>query len=558
MVYILEQRLQAQNIPPEKGARVLQEVIRAMCGSKFLDELFKPQDMYSNAAVRSLFEHVAHSSIMRLNESSMDRLYDLMCMGFKFQVLNTAHPEELVAVTLNHLESLRQRMAEEHVDMVARCIGRVNALAGLSSSFDLDMIRDNLLRFLQDRRIKVSLFLQEGIQNQDGTLALRSPFSLPRDSTPVGTVRYVEDATASAAAQQQLLRGDVMIRLTPQYRSVQTHCPPQPTTLGNNLYAMSSKPIPGAPSTFAAPPLLPSLIKAAAATGGSGAAAQRSPASVLGTASAGATPATAAAPSCTGLTSGMAASGTTPGSPVGSSRSPASSRLTPLSLPATIAPPRKSAASAYGGNTVCLCMYFAWGCGWTSVTWRMNRGIGCALWCRLGCVQQSPTSAASATGRRPVGAAAEFSQLARILGASASRADKPLHINLFADSMFSGPGAAATATTSGVPRRSERTADVVRIDAAAATARQAHLDALMSAFALPPPAALAAPPASSAAPCLSGGTPTAPSRTTGLADSPHVGAPFPSTAVGPGANGGGGTSGGGSGDLLDLMDSMGV
>jgi len=53
---------------------VLQEVIRAMCGTKFVDELFKPQLMYTNTAVRSLFEHVAHSSIMRLNESSMDRV----------------------------------------------------------------------------------------------------------------------------------------------------------------------------------------------------------------------------------------------------------------------------------------------------------------------------------------------------------------------------------------------------------------------------------------------------------------------------------------------------
>ena len=36
--------------------------------------------------VVQIFVKLAHSSIMCLNESSMDKLYDLITMGFKFQV----------------------------------------------------------------------------------------------------------------------------------------------------------------------------------------------------------------------------------------------------------------------------------------------------------------------------------------------------------------------------------------------------------------------------------------------------------------------------------------
>ena len=57
----------------------------ALCG-QFIRELFKPQEMYTSSSTREIFNKLAHSSIMRLNESSMDKLYDLMTMGFKHQV----------------------------------------------------------------------------------------------------------------------------------------------------------------------------------------------------------------------------------------------------------------------------------------------------------------------------------------------------------------------------------------------------------------------------------------------------------------------------------------
>ena len=74
MVYILAQRLQAQNVPSDKSKRVLQDVIRTMYNPMFITELFRPQDVYSMQSTRQIFDRLAHSSIMRLNESSMDKV----------------------------------------------------------------------------------------------------------------------------------------------------------------------------------------------------------------------------------------------------------------------------------------------------------------------------------------------------------------------------------------------------------------------------------------------------------------------------------------------------
>lgn len=45
-----------------------------MYNPMFITELFRPQEVYSMNSTRQIFDRLAHSSIMRLNESSMDKV----------------------------------------------------------------------------------------------------------------------------------------------------------------------------------------------------------------------------------------------------------------------------------------------------------------------------------------------------------------------------------------------------------------------------------------------------------------------------------------------------
>ena len=42
-----------------------------------MEELFKPQDAYSKKAMRTVFDRLAHASIMRLNSASMDKVIEI-------------------------------------------------------------------------------------------------------------------------------------------------------------------------------------------------------------------------------------------------------------------------------------------------------------------------------------------------------------------------------------------------------------------------------------------------------------------------------------------------
>ncbi|XP_014252978.1 protein OSCP1 [Cimex lectularius] len=190
MVYILDQRLRAQNIAIEKARKVLNDIVRIMFNHRFMEELFKPQEIYNKGALKSLFYDLAHASIMRLNETSMNKLYDLMTMVFKWQVFSASHPRELVLITLNHLDSIRalvtcpiiQKQLDTAYFMFIKTYGQMTC-------GELQRVRYSLLNFLQDVRIRVSLLLRQRLQNPDGSFVIPTNLQLFYGSETPGKIR---------------------------------------------------------------------------------------------------------------------------------------------------------------------------------------------------------------------------------------------------------------------------------------------------------------------------------------------------------------------------------
>jgi len=238
MLYILEQRLQAQAIVEEKSLRVLQDVISTMFSEKFISELFKAQKMYSSTSTRQIFDRLAHSSIMRLNTSSMDKLYDLMTMGCKYQVVSCAHPLDLYQVCLNHLDALRVlvRTSPEVGRLVENCVTNLEEMFARMRVGDLHLLRYTLARFFQDRRVKVSLFLTDALQAQDGSMIHSHAGRLPLGSETPGAIRYY-DASTGKLTKEEHVKLPNSEHLLPPAVGVDIKQPGRPCELGQNLYA---------------------------------------------------------------------------------------------------------------------------------------------------------------------------------------------------------------------------------------------------------------------------------------------------------------------------------
>lgn len=192
MLYILDQRLRAQNIPNDKARKVMHDIVKTMFNQRFVGELFKPQDIYSKKAMRTVFDRLAHASIMRLNTASMDKLYDLMTMAVKYQISLCLRPKDVLLVTLNHMDAIRSFVSDNPpikagVEGVCRLLLKTFSFVSLG---EYQLIRQTLLGFFQDMHIRVSIFLKEKVQSSNGRFVLSLGGTVPYGTEIPGTIRY--------------------------------------------------------------------------------------------------------------------------------------------------------------------------------------------------------------------------------------------------------------------------------------------------------------------------------------------------------------------------------
>ncbi|MXQ80458.1 hypothetical protein E5288_WYG006145 [Bos mutus] len=191
MLYILDQRLRAQNIPGDKAHKVMNDIISTMFNQKFMDELFKPQELYSKKALRTVYDRLAHASIMRLNQASMDKLYDLMTMAFKYQVFLCPRPKDVLLVTLNHLDAIKGLIQDSPtiLHQVDKTFRQLTDIYGGLSAGEFQLIRQTLLIFFQDLHIRVSIFLKDKVQNSSGRFVLPVSGPVPWGTEVPGLIR---------------------------------------------------------------------------------------------------------------------------------------------------------------------------------------------------------------------------------------------------------------------------------------------------------------------------------------------------------------------------------
>ncbi|EFO83709.1 hypothetical protein CRE_02882 [Caenorhabditis remanei] len=197
MMYVLDQRLRVQKErieDREKSDKVVKEIMLGFLAKQTLDEVFKGHGTPTRAGLKMFFEKVAHCSIMRLNENSMDKLFDLMMMSYKFALMKMTMPEQIMTITVNHLRALLDLVpldkdigtAVEHAYTMAFTFYRPLGPMGWF------MLRNSLLVFFQDTRVKVSTFIKDCKQLPNGRFVIfdkSAPVQLMLDGHPVGETK---------------------------------------------------------------------------------------------------------------------------------------------------------------------------------------------------------------------------------------------------------------------------------------------------------------------------------------------------------------------------------
>lgn len=98
---------------------VLNDIISASFNCSFI---FSPTSIIDRNILNKSICRAVHSSIMRLNESSMDKLISLIETSVKMQMFSTNGPRQVLLLTLNHLDSIRElactNQLKQSIDLV--------------------------------------------------------------------------------------------------------------------------------------------------------------------------------------------------------------------------------------------------------------------------------------------------------------------------------------------------------------------------------------------------------------------------------------------------------
>ncbi|XP_044589413.1 protein OSCP1 [Cotesia glomerata] len=168
MLYVLQQRLKAQKINSRKTSTVLDDITAAFVDPKIISAIFTDSPISSLSWIRSTLEKIALCSIMRLDQDSMNKLFDLMMMMVKFQLSTATGPREIILLTLNHVDGLRNMISRngihEKVNVVHELI--IKKYGKLTCN-EIWETRNECLDLLEDINVRVSILLKLGLQNED-------------------------------------------------------------------------------------------------------------------------------------------------------------------------------------------------------------------------------------------------------------------------------------------------------------------------------------------------------------------------------------------------------
>lgn len=133
---------------------------------QLINEITKPQAAYGHEALKNLIEDVTQSSAMRLDPKSMDKLWDLITMVFKWQIsLST----DILKLTARHLYEIENYVTTEETQLQLHKVQNLfDNYAKILTQNERTELRESMITWLHGFNVRVSLLMRLGLQDLDG------------------------------------------------------------------------------------------------------------------------------------------------------------------------------------------------------------------------------------------------------------------------------------------------------------------------------------------------------------------------------------------------------
>ncbi|EDW00720.1 protein OSCP1 [Drosophila grimshawi] len=241
-LYVIDQRLKAQQISTEQCVQVIHDVTTVLLEPKFLESIINGS-MHSNAQLltadqcKFMVNDIATCSVMRLDELSMEKLWNLMTMVYKWQLFVSRHQHHLLDITIRHLDGISKLYpdAKRHMLIDFSKNTLLDFWNACGEEQQLSIYRSNKA-WLQCFNVKISLLIRLGFQALDGSFLPVLDHGLYKDYVQcIGDNIFVISNKQQQQQQQQQREPNRMDQLAAQLSVGQTS-----SSAGEDLQAMDA------------------------------------------------------------------------------------------------------------------------------------------------------------------------------------------------------------------------------------------------------------------------------------------------------------------------------
>lgn len=154
---------------------VLRDLTCVLLDPKFLAQFLHQhpdEHLLTPHQIRILLSDIACCSLMRLDINSMDKLWDLMVMVFKWQLaISLNDPQRLVDITFRHMDGVGRLIPESRKTMTIDC-GKRLLIEYWDKIPDKEFVVQSMSTFLQPFNVKISILIRLGFQRSDATFEM--------------------------------------------------------------------------------------------------------------------------------------------------------------------------------------------------------------------------------------------------------------------------------------------------------------------------------------------------------------------------------------------------
>ncbi|XP_001361597.3 protein OSCP1 isoform X1 [Drosophila pseudoobscura] len=175
MLYVIDQRLKAQQIAKDKSVQVIHDVTSVLLDPKFIDSLLNGSK-HNNAQLltvehcKFMLNDIATCSVMRIDEQSMGKLWNLMTMLYKWQLFVSKHQHHLLEITFRHLEAINKMYPDSKRHMLIDFTKNTLLDFWNASGEEAQLsIYNTNKAWLECFNTKISLLIRLGFQAMDGS-----------------------------------------------------------------------------------------------------------------------------------------------------------------------------------------------------------------------------------------------------------------------------------------------------------------------------------------------------------------------------------------------------